>query len=124
MSKNPINLVLRFVLELGALAAYAAWGWQTGLGGMRFVLGIGVPVLLATCWGTFRVPDDPGRAPVAVPGWLRLGFELAFFSGACLALFQINAQPYATIFTVLFVGHYLASFDRIGWILRKTAAQK
>jgi hypothetical protein len=119
MSKNPINLALRFFLELGALAAYAAWGWNTGQGWLRFVLAIGVPVIMAACWGTFRIPNDPGPAPVAVPGWLRLGLELAFFTGACVALFQINAQPYATIFTVLFIGHYLSSFDRIIWMLKK-----
>lgn len=117
MSKNPINLALRFFLELGALAAYALWGWNTGQGWLRYALAIGVPVIMAACWGTFRIPNDPGPAPVAVPGWARLGLELVFFAGACFALFQLNAQPYAWLFTVLVAIHYLTSLDRISWML-------
>jgi hypothetical protein len=43
------KLALRFLLELGALAGLAHWGWQTGTNpGGRFLLAVGVPVSAAT----------------------------------------------------------------------------
>ena len=36
--------------------------------------------------GIFRVPNDPGDAPVPLPGWLRLLIEIILFAGAALVL--------------------------------------
>jgi hypothetical protein len=47
------------------------------LGGER-LLGIGLPLLAMALWGTFRVPGDPGDAPVAA----RLALELVEFGAA------------------------------------------
>ncbi|MEX2373605.1 MAG: YrdB family protein, partial [Dehalococcoidia bacterium] len=78
---------VRFLLELAALAALVAWGWDSGEAWWsRVLLGLVVPALAATAWAVFRVPNDPGSAPVAVPGPLRLLLEAAFFVGATLAL--------------------------------------
>jgi hypothetical protein len=70
MSQNPINLALRFVLELVALFAIGYWGWTQHTGVWQPLLGIGLPLLAAAAWGTFRVPDDPGKPLVTVPGWV------------------------------------------------------
>src|SRR5690606_19890911 len=70
MANNPLNLGLRFLLELVALFAVGYWGWTQHQGVMRFVLAIGLPALLAAAWGIFRVPGDAsasGEAIVAVP---------------------------------------------------------
>jgi hypothetical protein len=64
MSTHPLNLVLRFVLELAALAGMGIWGWQQGNGAMAYVLAIGVPVLAAGIWGTFAVRGDHPRGYV------------------------------------------------------------
>jgi hypothetical protein len=80
MGSNPINLALRFILEIAALFALGYWGWTQHDGVWRFVWGIGLVILAAVIWGTFAVPDDPsrsGNAPVPVPGALRLVIELA-----------------------------------------------
>jgi hypothetical protein len=54
-----------------------------------------IPLLAATAWGVFNVKGDPsrsGKAPVPVPGIVRLLLELAFFGSATLALFQSRPE--------------------------------
>ena len=75
MSAHPVNLALRFLLEIAALLALGHWGRQRFDGGLRYLLAVGIPLLAAVLWGTFRVNDDPGPAPVPVPGYLRLIFR-------------------------------------------------
>ena len=72
MSNNPLNLGLRFILELVMLYALGFWGWTRHAGFLRYLLTIGLPLLAAGLWGVFRVPEDAsanGKAPVPVPGW-------------------------------------------------------
>ena len=82
MASNPLNLAFRFFLELAGLFAIGYWGWHTGQGWQRWLLMLGVPLIAAALWGIFRVENDPGRAPVRVPGALRLALELAYFAFA------------------------------------------
>ena len=122
MSAHPLNLALRFLLELAALAAYAYWGWTAHEGIQRHLLGIGLPLLAAVLWGTFRVPNDPGNAPVPIPGPLRLLLEAAFFAGAVGLLATVRSTP-ALVLGVLLVLHYAASYDRVLWLLRGAPGQ-
>jgi protein involved in polysaccharide export with SLBB domain len=63
MGQNPLNLALRFVLEIVALIAVGYWGWTAATGVLGYVLAIGLPLLAAVFWGTFRVPgDDSGSS--------------------------------------------------------------
>jgi hypothetical protein len=117
MSKNPVNLVLRFVLEIVALAALAYWGWTEHDGIGRIVFGIGLPVAAAAVWGTFRVPDDPRDPPVTVPGWVRLLLEVIYFAAAVILLAAAGESQFAVILGVIVVVHYAASYDRIWWLL-------
>jgi hypothetical protein len=122
MSNNPINLGVRFLLELAALFVIGYWGWSQAAGPLRFLLAIGLPLLAATAWGVFRVPDDPsasGRAPVPVPGPLRLALELALFGFAAWALFDLGLTTLALIFGVVTALHYIVSYDRVAWLLRR-----
>jgi hypothetical protein len=119
MSSHPINLTVRFLLELAVLLAVGIWGWQQGAGWLSFALAVGLPVGAALVWGTFRVPNDPGPAPVAVPGLVRLVFELALFTFATWALYQVGFVTFAWIFGVVAAVHYLTSYDRILWLLKQ-----
>jgi len=119
MSSNPINLTLRFVLELAALVALAVWGWRKGEGWLRFALAFGIPIAVAILWATFRVPNDPGVAPVAVPGILRLTFELALFAFATWALYDVRLVTFAWILGIAVATHYISSYDRILWIIKQ-----
>jgi hypothetical protein len=117
VSKNPINLTLRFLLELAALYAMGYWAWTQNDRLLRIVLTIGLPLFAATMWGVFRVPGDPKDAPVAIEGWLRLILEAVFFGGAIALLVLAGRSTAALIFAVLVIGHYITSYDRIQWLL-------
>jgi hypothetical protein len=109
------------LLELAALAAVGLWGWSRGEGALRFVLAIGLPLIAAVLWGTFRVPGDSsasGQAPVAIPGVLRLLLELAFFAFATWALYDAGAVQFAWILGIVVLAHYAVSYDRVGWLIR------
>jgi hypothetical protein len=121
MSQNPLNLVIRFLLEILALVAFGAWAKAQFPGILGFTLMILIPLLAATIWGVFNVKGDPsrsGKAPVPVPGFLRLALELIFFGLATLALFTLN-PTYGWIFGVFVVLHYIISYDRILWLLKR-----
>lgn len=123
MSQNVINLAVRFALELVALYAFGRWGWSRGEGAMRLALAIGLPLLAATLWGVFRVPGDAsasGRAIVAVPGWLRLLLELAFFSFATFCFFDSGLGNAGWVFGAVSLLHYIVSYDRVFWLLNKS----
>ena len=120
MGSHPINLGIRFLLELVALFSAGLWGWRLQESWWKYVLAIGIPVLLAVIWGTFAVPDDPsrsGNAPVAVPGMLRLVIELGFFAFATWTLYDIGYPRLSWVLGIIVVLHYLASYDRISWLL-------
>ena len=119
MSSNPINLLVRFLMEISALISIGMWGWQQGNGISRFLIAIGIPLVAAAIWGTFRVPNDPGKAPIAVPGFIRLIYEFLFFGFAIWALFNINYITLGWIFLIILVIHYVISYDRLLWLLKQ-----
>ena len=120
MGQNPINLALRFFLELAALYFMGRWGWTQFDGGMRYLLALGLPLLAAVIWGTFRVPGDGGAPWVRVPGILRLAIEVVFFGFAIWSLFDSGAQSTAWIFGGITLLHYIISYDRIAWLLKQS----
>jgi Protein of unknown function (DUF2568) len=78
---RPVNLALRFALELAALAAFAAWGLHAAAGPARFALAAAAVLVAAAVWGRWMAPAS---------GHLladRLLVEAAFFAagGAALA---------------------------------------
>jgi len=121
MSQNPLNLAVRFVLEISALVAMGYWGWVWGDGALRYLLGIGLPLLAAVLWGVFAVPGDRSRsgdAPIAVPGWVRLLLELALFGFAVWGLWDAGVTTVAWILGAVVLLHYGVSYDRILWLLK------
>ena len=84
---SAVNLTVRFLLELCALAALAWWGITTGPNAVAKIgLGIGAPLLGAVLWGAFVPPN----ARVTAPWTVRLAVELAVFAAAVTALFAID----------------------------------
>jgi hypothetical protein len=122
MGSHPINLALRFLLELAAFGGLAFWGWQRGDGLLGFVFALGSFLIAAILWGTFNVPDDPsrsGRAPVRVPGLIRLPLEIAIFAAGIWAIQSTGYGQLALILAILVLVHYLLSYDRITWLVRQ-----
>ena len=120
MGSHPINLIVRFVLELCALATAGYWGWAVQPGPGRYLLAFGLPLLLMILWGVFAVPDDPsrsGRALVPVPGVLRLILELAVFAFVAWALYDVGRPLLGLILAWVTVVHYIVSYDRIAWLV-------
>ena len=113
MASNPLNLALRFVLELVALGGLALIGWTLGGESWGLVPAIAIPVAAAAAWGTFRVPNDPGPAPVAVPGPARLALEVVVFGGGVLGFAAAGHGTAAVVIGAAMVGHYGMSYDRV-----------
>lgn len=122
MSSNPINLAVRFLLEIFSLAVIGIWGWKQGDNWERYVLAIGLTVIAAAIWGTFAVANDPsrsGNAPVPVSGLVRLGIEFLFFGFATWALYNMESNKLSMLLGALVLVHYVISYDRIFWLLKK-----
>ncbi len=122
MGSHPINLVVRLLLEVAALLAIGFWGWSQSEGVLRFALAAGLPIIAAVLWGAFAVPDDPsrsGKAPVPIPGILRLMLELVIFACATWALYNAGAIQSSQILGVVVLAHYVLSYDRTRWLVRQ-----
>lgn len=122
MGSHPINLTIRFLLELTAIVSVSVWGWEESDGWLRFVLAIGTPIILALIWGIFAVPNDPsrsGKAPIVTPGVIRLIIELGIFAFATCCLYDMGLNNLSLVFGVIVALHYIVSYDRIIWLLSK-----
>ena len=120
MGNHPINLAVRFLLELVALISFATWGWKQTDGWFRFVLALAIPIISASIWGTFAVPNDPSRsgaAPIAISGILRLILELLFFAFAVWCVKDIDLVKTSIIYGFIILIHYILSYDRIHWLM-------
>ena len=120
MGSHPINLAVRFLLEMSALVSVGIWGWRDSDGWLQYVLAIGMPIILAALWGTFAVPDDPsrsGKAPIVTPGIIRLAIEIGFFACATWSLYDVGFNKVSLAFGIIVVLHYMLSYDRIKWLM-------
>jgi hypothetical protein len=122
MAQHPINLAVRFFLEVLALASFAHWGWNSFDSPLNAIVAVGLPVAAATAWGVFAVPGDPsrsGKTVVKTPGAARLAFETVFFAAAAIASNFSLSIVMATVFALAVIIHYAASIDRIRWLLKQ-----
>ena len=121
MSQNPINLTVRFILEMVALVALGYGGWHATDSWLRYVLAIGLPLLMAVLWGGFRPPNEPhhpSHATIPVSGKVRLLIEALAFGGGAWGFFSTGATITAWVFTIIVIVHYALSYDRVAWLLR------
>ena len=121
MGSHPVNLGLRFVLEVVALGTFGWWGFGVSHPVLRWVAMLGLPLLAAGLWVTFAVPDDPsrsGKTVVVTAGWIRLLGELGFFAAAVAALAHRGHDMWSFGVGVVVVLHYALSYDRVAWLLR------
>ena len=122
MSKNPVNLAIRFALEVVAIVTFGIWGYRASDGLPGLILAILLPLVFAGLWGVFAVPNDPsrsGKTVVPTPGMIRLILELALFVAATWMLFDLEFQKLGWIFSTGVLIHYASSYDRIAWLLKQ-----
>ena len=101
------NLLVRFLLELCALASLGYWGFQTGTGPLaKFGLGIGAPLIAALIWGTFVSP----RAAIPVHGIWHLLLEIAVFGAAAAALYAAGHPSLSMAFILIAVTNRVLMF--------------
>lgn len=121
MSTHPLNLALRFILEMCALFALGFRGWTQHEGILRVVMAFAIPLAAAVLWGVFSTPGDRSRSANAVvptPGALRLLMELLFFAAAAWSFYVADLRIIAFVFAGVVVLHYSLSYDRIAWLLK------
>jgi TRAP-type C4-dicarboxylate transport system permease small subunit len=102
---KAINLVLRFALEVAALAALAHGGWHLpGPVWLRILTAVALPLAGAMVWGQWVAPK--ARRPLADP--LRLLPEWVVFGGAAVALTATGHIVLAVLLAALAAANRLA----------------
>ncbi|MEU0424420.1 YrdB family protein [Streptomyces canus] len=95
---KAVNLGVLFLIELGALAGAAYWGFTQAVGA-SWLLGLAAPAVLVALWALFGSP----RAKYKARGAGRVGFEVFWFGAGALALFAAGAHVWAFAFAVVCV---------------------
>ena len=122
MSKHPVNLALRFILEVIAIISFGIWGFGLSDSWPRFLLAILLPLVFALLWGIFAVQNDPsrsGKTVVPTPGIIRLFLELALFGSAIWMQLDLQYPKLALVCWIAVGVHYIISYDRILWLLKQ-----
>lgn len=119
---NPVNLSLRFLLEITALGALGWWGWSLTDSWWRWLDGVALVLVAALAWGVFAIPDDPSRGGqgfARVPGIARLALELLVFGAGAYALKAVGRPNLAIGIFALVAVHYAWSYERVASLLKQ-----
>jgi len=95
----PLNLGLKFLLEIAGLAAFAYWGATTGEMPVSLLLAIATPAAAAVAWAIYAAPKSKRRLPLQP----RIRFELTFFTAAMLALLAADVPTAAAILSAMVI---------------------
>jgi len=95
------NLALAFLLELGALLAFAAAGALVPEGWLQLVAGILGAALFVLVWAIWAAPRSKRR----LRGMRLIAFKIAVFGVAALILLLIGQPLWAAVFAVLAAIH-------------------
>lgn len=95
---KSINLAIRFLLELAAVAAVTYWGFTVGnTVATKIFLGIGAPLLVVGVWAVFVAP----KAVVTLPRLVRHALGLVVLILAAAALAGAGQVPLAILFGIV-----------------------
>jgi hypothetical protein len=117
---HPAQLGLRFVLEVAALVLIGRGAARQVPEAWATFAALGAPALAAALWVTFAVRGDPsrsGRAPVPVPGPVRLLLEVAVFGAGAVSLVSEGQHGLAVVYGALVVAHHVGTTARLRWLL-------
>jgi hypothetical protein len=95
-----LTLAERIGMELALLAAFGYWGFKTGGStGMRWLLGLGAPLLAAVVWALWMAPKANHR----LQGTAFLLVELVLFGLAGWALYSTGQKNLTLWLGVVYV---------------------
>jgi hypothetical protein len=98
------NLLLRFIVELAALAGLAFWGWTAGHSTTgQWVLAVATPTVAAWVWGMYAAPASSHR----LAGPARLTVEWLVLGGAAVATAVAGLPGAALAFVLVAAGNAL-----------------
>ncbi|MGE7185897.1 YrdB family protein [Peribacillus sp. NPDC006672] len=96
-----VNLSVRFLLEIFALAVYGYWGYKVGnTGVMKGFLSIVIPLGIAVVWGIFGSP----KASIQLSAQLHLILEALMFLvpvGLILSLKNVKLAWFYGVIVIL-----------------------
>ena len=117
MKLRGLDSALRVLLVITTLAAYGYWGWAVHDGWMRLIWALAAMIVAATVWDVLRVRGDGVEPTVAVPGWVRLIIEAAYFTGVVTSLAATGQPELGIVFAALIGIHYTLTHERLVWLL-------
>lgn len=117
MSQNPINLIVRFALEIVILVALGMWGAGRFEAWKGIVMAILLPLAAAAVWGIFRTSGDHGHGLVNTPGIIRFAIEVILFCAAAWCLYDLGHKTSSMGFAAVALLHYIISYDRVWFLL-------
>lgn len=92
---KPLFQLFAFLLELCLLAAIGYWGFRFGETTLlKYVYGIGLPLIAAILWGIFAAPKSKRRLEFSY----RLIFESILFILAAFLLYNAGQRSLAILF--------------------------
>jgi Protein of unknown function (DUF2568) len=97
---KPFALLIAFLLELAAFAAFAYWGATTGPLSVNVILGVATPALAIAVWARWAAP----RSATRLPDGQRTGLELVVFGAAAVALLAAGAPWLGAALAVVALG--------------------
>ena len=118
-SYHPVNLGLRFILEIVVLIAAGMFAKEH----FSWISAILLPVVLMTCWSVFAVRGDKsrsGKTVVPTPGKLRILIELLFFVIGIIAWIGLQFNWIAIINIGALIIHHALSGNRLKWLWAQT----
>ena len=92
-----LNQLIAFVLEIGMLISLGIWGFHGEQStGEKYLLGLGLPLLVAGVWGIWAAPRSAYR--LALP--YRLLFSFTLFALTAFLLYRLGHGTVAIVFVI------------------------
>lgn len=98
-----VNLAVRFLIELCALAALCYWGFASGDSTLAdLALGLGAPALAVLAWGALVAPK---RMVTNAPLALRMAAEVAVIGAAAVGLYAAGSHALGIALAVVWAAN-------------------
>ncbi len=122
MAKHPLNLTVRFLLELVAIFITGLWGYHVSENATGILYAILCPLDSHYSGVFLQFPNDPsrsGKTVITTPGILRLILELSLFAAATWMMYDLGYSAAWWVYASIVLVHYAISHERVSWLLKQ-----